>query len=80
MAQFVRIPLERVESETLQAMLEDFASRDGTDYGLRELSLQEKVANLLAQLGAGELALVFDLDSEEWDLLGRDQLEGMALS
>jgi uncharacterized protein YheU (UPF0270 family) len=80
MAQFVRIPLERVASETLQAMLEDFASRDGTDYGLRELSLQEKVANLLAQLRVGELALMFDLDSEEWDLVSRDQLQGMTLS
>ena len=74
MAQFVRIPLDRVEADILQAMLEDFASRDGTDYGLRELSLEEKVANLQAQLRQGELAVVFDLDSEEWDLLKREKL------
>lgn len=74
MAQFVRIPLDRVEADILQAMLEDFASRDGTDYGLRELSLEEKVANLQAQLRDGELAVVYDLDSEEWDLLKREKL------
>jgi uncharacterized protein YheU (UPF0270 family) len=73
-AQFVRIPLDRVEADILQAMLEDFASRDGTDYGLRELSLEEKVANLQAQLRDGELAVVYDLDSEEWDLLKREKL------
>ena len=74
MAQFVRIPLDRVEADILQAMLEDFASRDGTDYGLRELSLEEKVANLQAQLRQGELAVVYDLASEEWDLLKREKL------
>jgi uncharacterized protein YheU (UPF0270 family) len=77
MAQFVRVPLERVASDTLQAMLEDFASRDGTDYGRRELSLGEKVANLQSQLGSGELSLVFDLASEQWDLLDRDALAGI---
>jgi uncharacterized protein YheU (UPF0270 family) len=77
MAQFVHVPLERVASDTLQAMLEDFASRDGTDYGRRELSLGEKVANLQSQLGSGELSLVFDLASEQWDLLDRDALAGI---
>ncbi len=74
MAQFVQIPLERMEADILRAMLEDFASRDGTDYGLHELSLEEKVANLQAQLQAGDLAVVYDLASEEWDLLDRKKL------
>jgi len=73
-AQFVQIPLERMEADILRAMLEDFASRDGTDYGLHELSLEEKVANLQAQLQAGDLAVVYDLASEEWDLLDRKKL------
>lgn len=80
MAQFVHIPLQRVERDTLRLMLEDFASRDGTDYGLRELRLEEKVANLQAMLDAGELSLVYDLDSEEWDLLDREHLAEIALA
>jgi len=63
-----------MEADILRAMLEDFASRDGTDYGLHELSLEEKVANLQAQLQAGDLAVVYDLASEEWDLLDRKKL------
>ena len=55
-------------------MLEDYASRDGTDYGARELELGEKVANLRAQLGNGSLAIVYDLASEQWDLLPQEQL------
>jgi len=74
MAELVRIPLDRVDSVVLKAMLEDYASRDGTDYGERELSMDEKVANLQRQLRSDELAVVYDLDSEQWDLLPQDQL------
>ena len=74
MAELVLVPLERVDAGVLNSMLEDYASRDGTDYGARELELGEKVANLRAQLGDGSLAIVYDLASEQWDLLPQDQL------
>jgi len=79
MAQFVRVPLERLDPEVLQGMLEDFASRDGTDYGLHELSLEEKVENLKVQLQRGDLGIVYDLDSEEWDLLPKPKLQELDL-
>jgi hypothetical protein len=74
MAELIRVPLERVDAGVLNSMLEDYASRDGTDYGARELDLGEKVANLQAQLRAGSLAIVYDLASEQWDLLPQEQL------
>ena len=73
MAQFVEVPLQRLQADTLQALLEEFASRDGTDYGERELSLEEKVGQLGSQLQSGELILLFETDCEQWDLLPRDQ-------
>ena len=79
MAQFVQVPIRRLEAATLTALLEEFASRDGTDYGMREHSLEEKTASLRRQLDAGELALVFDLDSEEYDLCDRERLAGLDL-
>jgi uncharacterized protein YheU (UPF0270 family) len=75
MAEMVRVPLERVDAGVLNSMLEDYASRDGTDYGARELELAEKVANLQAQLRSGSLAIVYDLASEQWDLLPQEELE-----
>lgn len=74
MADLLRIPLERVDPEVLVSMLEEYASRDGTDYGARELSLDEKVSNLRRQLQSGELAIAYDLASEQWDLLTSAQL------
>ncbi len=79
MAQFVQIPVARLEPETLTALLEEFASRDGTDYGLRERSLDEKTGSLRRQLDAGDLALVFDLDSEQYDLCDRERLAELDL-
>jgi len=72
MAQLISVPPSRVSEEGLQGLLEEFASRDGTDYGARETPLDERVHQLRARLDAGEVELLFDLDSESWDLLPRD--------
>ena len=79
MAQFVEVPLNRLDAAVLDAMLEEFASRDGTDYGLRERSLEEKVGNLKSQLSRGDLSLIYDLDSEHWDLCSRDRRRELGL-
>ncbi len=73
MAQFVEVPWERLATATLDALLQEYASRDGTDYGLLEHSLQDKVARLHAQLQDRSLALLYDAVSEQWDLLPREQ-------
>jgi|TARA_R110000772_G_scaffold238154_2_gene350068 uncharacterized protein YheU (UPF0270 family) len=72
LADLLEIPPARLSAEVLAALLEEFASRDGTDYGDRELSLAAKVQQLRAQLDSGALVLLYDGDSETWDLLPRD--------
>jgi uncharacterized protein YheU (UPF0270 family) len=75
MAEFVLVPAQRLQGDVLQALLEEYASRDGTDYGERECTLEEKVAQLLRQLRTDELQILYDVDSEQWDLLPRAQAE-----
>ncbi|MDG2273449.1 MAG: YheU family protein [Halioglobus sp.] len=75
MAQFVLVPFDRLQAEVLQALLEDYATRNGTDYGERELTTQEKVQQLQRQLSAGELQILYDADSEQWDLVPESQAE-----
>ncbi len=75
MAQFVEVPLQRLQPDILQALLEEYASRDGTDYGEQERTLEEKVSRLRDQLGARELRLLFDTASEHWDLVPCVQAE-----
>ena len=75
MAQFVAVPPQRLQADVLQALLEEFATRDGTDYGERELNLNEKVDRLQRQLRTGDLHILYDVDSEQWDLVPRAQAE-----
>jgi len=78
-SQFVLVPRHRVPAAQCQAILEDYASRDGTDYGERELSLDAKVAQLAMQLASHQLAIVYDLASETWDLVPAEQLSALGL-
>lgn len=75
MTGYIDVPMARLAPEILQALLEEYASRDGTDYGARELSLDEKVANLQRQLSGGELSILFETESEQWDLLPAEQAQ-----
>ena len=72
MAQFIEVPCARLDPQVLQALLEDFASRDGTDYGAVEHTLEQKVSQLLRQLQSSELQLLYDADSTQWDLVDAD--------
>ena len=75
MAQFIKVPPQRLEVEVLQALLEEYANRDGTDYGERELTQEDKVKRLRDQLSSSELHILYDLDSEQWDLVPSTEAE-----
>ena len=79
MADFVEVPHGRLQSDILQGLLEEYASRDGTDYGERETSLEQKVAQLLRQLSDGELSILYDTESEQWDILPVDTADRLLL-
>ena len=73
MSQIINVPVERLAADVLQALLEEYASRDGTDYGEREHTLEQKVSSLRRQLDSGELCILYDIDSEHWDLTPRER-------
>lgn len=54
------IPYQQLGAETLQNLLEEYATRDGTDYGERETSLPERVASLRNQLHNKEILIWFE--------------------
>jgi len=70
----IEIPLERLSAELLEALMEEFILREGTDYGDSELSLAGKTSRLEKQLRAGEVVITFDPTTENCTLLTRTQL------
>ena len=58
--------------EALRGLVEEFVTRDGTDYGARERSLEEKVAEVMRQLERGEARIVVDSEAETATIVGAD--------
>ena len=54
------IPVDRLSPEVLCALAEEFVTREGTDYGAVEASLDVKVAQVLDQIRQGLALIRFD--------------------
>lgn len=70
----VEVPPDALSSEALEGLVEEFVTREGTDYGLREHSLDDKRKSVLAQIARREVVIVFDLESESTTLIPRADL------
>lgn len=56
----IEIPYSDLSAEALRGVVESFVLREGTDYGAREWSLDEKVQLVMQQLRGGGAAIVFE--------------------
>ena len=72
-AQGVVLSPDRLSREALRGLIQEFVTRDGTDYGAIERDLESKIAQVEAQLRSGEARIVFDPESESANIvLARD--------
>ena len=70
----VEIPKERLEPETLRRLIEEYVSREGTDYGGHVYSLDQKIAHVMQQLERGAAVIVFDTELESCNIITKEQL------
>ena len=68
----VIVPYEQLEPETLNNLIEEFVTRDGTDYGEVEVSLETKTSQVLNQLKSKKAVIVFDNNTETCTILISD--------
>jgi uncharacterized protein YheU (UPF0270 family) len=76
----VIIPVEQINTDTLDNLIEAFITREGTDYGANEVSLAEKVRQIKKQLRMGDIVVVFDAASESANIMSKVQYEEWASS
>jgi uncharacterized protein YheU (UPF0270 family) len=69
----VEVPHTALEKDVLRAVIESFVLREGTDYGERELSLDDKVGRVVRLLERGDARIVFDPRTESIDLVTRER-------
>lgn len=72
------IPYSELSEQALHALIEDFVTRDGTDYGLDEMSRQEKAAHLFALLKTGDLLITYNEDTQTCGLVTREEYKKQA--
>lgn len=70
---FVEIDADELSPDALRGLIEEFVSREGTDYGRVERSFEEKCEDVARQLRTGDACIVFDTKLERVNLvLARD--------
>jgi uncharacterized protein len=74
MGELVVVPPASLSAEALRAVIEEFVTREGTDYGMQEHSLAQKHDQVARQLAAGEVVIVFDVETESVSLVRREEL------
>jgi uncharacterized protein len=76
----IEVPRESLSPEALEGLVEEFITREGTDYGAHEHSLEAKRASVMKQLERNRIAIVFDFESESTTLVSRDELKQLGLA
>ena len=65
----MEISEQMISIEALDGIIENFVLREGTDYGLSEVSYDTKARHIKDQLKAKKIRIVFDQASETVSLM-----------
>jgi uncharacterized protein YheU (UPF0270 family) len=66
--ELIAVPWSQLPPDTLQAVIESFVLREGTEYGMHEVPLASKVSQVRKQLERGEAQIMFDPATESVDI------------
>lgn len=67
-----RIPIKELSNKALEGVIEEFVSREATDYGEKEISWDVKLNQVRQKLEDGSAVLVFDDETETTTILFAD--------
>jgi uncharacterized protein YheU (UPF0270 family) len=68
----IRIPHDQLSKQALRGVIEEFITRESTDYGAIEVPLETKVCQVQQNLNSGKAVLVFDNKTETCNIFHRD--------
>lgn len=69
------IPYDQLSSDALEGLIEEYVTRDGTDYGEQEISLVERVTQVKRLLVSGEAVILFSEGKGECNIVCSSLLE-----
>ena len=69
------VPWKEIPADALDNLIEEFVTRDGTDYGDTEIATSAKVEQVRNQLKKEEASVVFDDVTESVSIMSREQIK-----
>ena len=69
----VVVPCDSLDATTLRRVVEEFVTREGTDYGHVDRNLDDKVKSVLLQLRRGEADILFDPQTGSIGIVARTE-------
>ena len=73
-SQGVELDPDQLSPGALRGLVEEYVTREGTDYGGGDWSLEDKVAQVLRQIECGDAKIVFDLELESASVVTTPEL------
>ena len=70
----VVVPWDRLPAAVLRRLIAELVTRDGTDYGAVERSLDDKIRDVTRQLERGEVVVVYDQPSGTANIVPKDDV------
>ena len=67
-----RIPVNKLSPQALQGVIEEFITRDGTDYAEKEVPMETKFRHVKYKLEGGLAVLIFDDETETTNIFLAD--------
>lgn len=74
----ILIPVERLAPDILEAIIEEYIGREGTDYGFQEASMDAKLRQVRKQLRRGDVVVAYDPVLESCNLLAKRDWERLS--
>lgn len=71
----IEIPFGFLTGDALRGLIDEFVSREGTDYGQGEYTLDEKAASVRRQLENGRAVIVYDPDTENCNIVLKENIK-----
>lgn len=70
----LEIPFNLLTDDALKGLIEEFVSREGTDYGQGVYTLEAKAASVRKQLAAGRAVIVYDPATQCCNIVLKEEL------
>lgn len=68
------IPHTQLSPDALHGLVEAFITREGTDYGFDEISLEVKTAQVMKLLNDGDVVILYDEATESINIVSRHDI------